>query len=1133
MRVEEELEANRRLIQALEEKLAERDRALAVLAEDRAFREAVIEHAAEGVCVCNNIPIYPYIAFSVWNRRMIEITGYTMEEINKRGWYQTLYPDPERQQRARARMERMRVGDNLMFERWQITRSDGEQRWIAISTSVLTARDGSAHVLGLMHDISEPVRLAQAEETIRQRDEFLAILSHELRNLLAPVSNGLYMLDRVAPGSEQAQRALRVIARQAAHITRLVGDLLDVTRASRGMITLQRERLELGELVRRAVEDHRPLFVQRGVALDVHVTDERLWVDGDETRLTQVIGNLLQNAAKFTGRGGTTAMLLETDAARRLAIVRVRDTGIGLSAEMLPRIFEPFMQADSTRDRSRGGLGLGLALAKSLVELHGGTVEARSEGLGTGAEFAVRLPLAEGAEAPLVAAAPPAAPAHARRRVLVIEDNIDAAELLAAALRRRNHEVAVAHHSREGIKKAREFQPDVVLCDIGLPEMNGYEVARAFRADAALEGTVLVALTGYAGSEDEQRAAEAGFDFHLAKPTPLHELETLIAQVPERSSSTAAAGSPPPAEPVHRLDPAKLLESIGRCLMLYIDTRDTARVFDTMLTILLELTQSEYGFIGEVLQLQDGQRYLKTHAISNVAWDVVTKDLFQRAAPNLEFFNLKTLFGAVITTSKVVIANDPAHDPRSTGTPPGHPPLTHFLGIPYFYGTELVGMVGIANRPGGYAESLVEQLQPFLAACAQIVAGYRGRAAEERLESERDRLIASLRETDRRKTEFLAMLSHELRNPITPIRNSLHVLDRTAPGSEQAQRAHRIIARQTAHITRLIDDLLDASRMSLGTPILLRRRLDLRDVVRHAIEDHGPVFEQRGVVLDARITHEPIWVNGDGTRLEQALGNLLQNAACFTDRGGTATVLLEKDPAGDLALIRVRDTGVGVSPQMLPRLFEPFTQADGTLDRSRGGLGLGLALVKWIVELHDGTVEASSQGLGAGAEFTVRLPLERAKAEARPVAAAPPAVPIRARRVLIIEDNIDAAESLKEALQLDGHEVAVAYDGPEGIEKAHEWRPDVVLCDIGLPEMDGYGVARALRADAALEGVLLVALTGYARTDDQRLAAEAGFARHLAKPPNIEQLKEVIAAAPRRPPDVSPGAPTLPPGPMC
>jgi PAS domain S-box-containing protein len=365
-----------------------------------------------------------------------------------------------------------------------------------------------------------------------------------------------------------------------------------------------------------------------------------------------------------------------------------------------------------------------------------------------------------------------------------------------------------------------------------------------------------------------------------------------------------------------------------------------------------------------------------------------------------------------------------------------------------------------------------------------------------------------LSQIDRRKNEFLAVLSHELRNPLTPIRNSLFILDRSAPGGEQAQRAKAILERQVAQLTRLVDDLLDVTRITRGRIQVQLGRCDLADLARRTAEDHRAAFVAAGVELELRVPEKPLWVNGDAARLAQAIGNVLRNAARFTRAGGRAVLALEEDEGRRQAVFRVRDTGAGIAADVLARLFQPFAQADQALDRRRGGLGLGLALAKGLVELHAGTIEARSDGPGKGAEFTLRLPLDTREALA---SATPPPVPhVAPRRVLVIEDNVDAAQSLREALALDAHQVEVAHSGPDGLGKAREFRPDVVVCDVGLPGMDGYEVARAFRADADLRAVRLVALTGYALPDDVAKAREAGFDAHVAKPPTIEKLQRAM-----------------------
>jgi PAS domain S-box-containing protein len=389
--------------------------------------------------------------------------------------------------------------------------------------------------------------------------------------------------------------------------------------------------------------------------------------------------------------------------------------------------------------------------------------------------------------------------------------------------------------------------------------------------------------------------------------------------------------------------------------------------------------------------------------------------------------------------------------------------------------------------------------------------------------TEQVRTAQELREAGRKKDDFLAMLGHELRNPLAPIRNAVQILRHAGHDESILERARGMIERQVSHMTRLVDDLLDVSRISRGKILLHRERLDLTKLVRDTVEDHRRDLEAAGLALDLELPAEPLWVEGDSTRLAQALGNLLSNAGKFTDPGGRVfveiktvevkTVELRAGDDRESVEIVVEDTGIGIAPEMLGNLFETFSQADRTLARSRGGLGLGLALVKGLMDLHGGEVEAGSEGLGRGSRFTLRLPLAAAQ-EAPREEAAPPAGANGSRRVLIIEDNADAAESLQMLLELSGFEVTTAADGTSGLATARRFQPDVVLCDIGLPGgLDGYGVARELRADSAFQSVRLIALTGYGQAEDQRRAYAEGFDLHLTKPVDPVLLKDLLTSA--------------------
>ena len=371
--------------------------------------------------------------------------------------------------------------------------------------------------------------------------------------------------------------------------------------------------------------------------------------------------------------------------------------------------------------------------------------------------------------------------------------------------------------------------------------------------------------------------------------------------------------------------------------------------------------------------------------------------------------------------------------------------------------------------------------------------------------TERKQAEVALREADRRKDEFLAMLAHELRNPLAPILHAVNALRALEPGSTQAEWCQEVIERQVLHLSRLVDDLLDISRITQGKVKLQKEPVEMRSVVNRAVETVRPFVESRRHELVLDLPSEPMVLEGDLIRLAQVVANLLHNAAKYTQNGGRIELGAERQD-GHLVL-RVRDNGIGIPDEMLGRIFDLFTQVDRSLSRSEGGLGVGLTLVRSLVAMHDGSVAARSDGPGQGTEFEIRLPAlahVEMTLEISPERPAPPA----SRKVLVVDDNADAAESLAMILSLRGHEARTALDGPEALAVAREFRPEVVMLDIGLPGMDGYEVARRLRADHG--GILLVALTGYGQDEDRRRSKEAGFDHHLVKPVDFAVLQEVM-----------------------
>ena len=385
-----------------------------------------------------------------------------------------------------------------------------------------------------MYDVSEVSRARRdAERANRAKDEFLAMLGHELRNPLAPIRTALQLIRlRGAAGTE---RECQVIERQVRHLVTLVDDLLDVSRITRGKVDLTRAPIEISDVVAKAIETASPLLEQHQHQLHVHVPRRGLVVDGDPARLTQVVANLLTNAAKYTNPHGTVTVSGRRE--RGEVVLTVRDTGIGIAADILPQVFDLFVQETQALDRAQGGLGLGLTIVRNLVQMHGGTVSAASHGSGHGSAFTIRLPASHVSAEQVAASTPVAvAPSATARRILVVDDNEDAADMLTVALSASGFATRSAPDGPTALDVAREFDPDLALVDLGLPVMDGYELAKQWAADAGIQRTRLVALTGYGQARDRRRTREAGFAAHLVKPVDLDALRALIVKLLEPAS---------------------------------------------------------------------------------------------------------------------------------------------------------------------------------------------------------------------------------------------------------------------------------------------------------------------------------------------------------------------------------------------------------------------------------------------------------------------------------------------------------------------------------------------------------------------------------------------------------------------
>ena len=408
----------------------------------------------------------------------------------------------------------------------------------------------------------------------------------------------------------------------------------------------------------------------------------------------------------------------------------------------------------------------------------------------------------------------------------------------------------------------------------------------------------------------------------------------------------------------------------------------------------------------------------------------------------------------------------------------------------------------VASLEAGADGYLVEPIEP-----EELVANVRALLRMRKAESERQAALEQLQEADRRKDEFLAMLAHELRNPLAPIRNAVEIL-RRSEDHEVRERARQMVARQVQHLARLVDDLLDVSRITQRKIVLKPAPVALNAVIESAVEIARPLIDAQDHELELTLLEEPLWLRIDAVRMAQAIGNLLHNAAKFTPRGGR--IALQVRIAAEELAIAVEDNGVGITPETLASAFDLFTQGERSLDRSQGGLGIGLSLVKGLVEMHGGRVAAASAGAGKGSRFTIALPMRLRTAPGAAAGAEGAAPPRSACRVLVVEDNVDAAESMRMLLEAIGHEVGVVNDGALALDEARRMRPDVILLDIGLPGMDGYQLAAALRALPETSRAHLIAVSGYGQEKDRARSAQAGFDLHLVKPVDPDRLTEAI-----------------------
>jgi signal transduction histidine kinase/DNA-binding response OmpR family regulator len=778
----------------------------------------------------------------------------------------------------------------------------------------------------------------------------------------------------------------------------------------------------------------------------------------------KIVLNLLSNAFKFTFEGAITVELRSRDHRVELA---VRDTGVGVPESEVPRLFERFHRVEGARSRTHEGSGIGLALVQELVKMHGGTVSVRSE-LGKGTAFTVSIPTRSAhlpqdrinarqtlqttalgsapfveealrwlpesdlpiSDAPEIFDDPTVPPA----RILLADDNADMRTYLRRLMSKHWTVEGVAD-GEAALAAMRKDRFDLVVTDVMMPRVDGYQLLRTLRADPATASMPVIMVSARAGEEARLEAIGLGADDYLVKPFSAREL---VARV---KSQLALASARRALEQVRdELYQLFMQAPAPICVI-----RGPELVFE-MANALYEQVIGHREIVGKPMLV---------------------------AMPELAGQGFDELLRNVMRT-----------------------------GVPYYARERLVRLD--RRNVGDFEDTYFT----FVYAPMHAVDGSIDRVMVFCMEVT-DQVVArrTAESANRAKDEFLAMLGHELRNPLAPILTALQLMQ--LRDSEASKKERAIIERHVGHLVHLVDDLLDVARIARGSIELRRSHVELAEIIARSVEMTSPLIEQRRHSLEVSAPSRGLMIDGDPNRLAQIVSNLLTNAAKYTEPGGRMWVSAQRE--GNDVVMRVRDNGIGIAPDMLPRIFDLFAQEQQSLDRSQGGLGLGLAIVRNLVTMHGGTISAHSAGRGRGSEFIVRLPaVAGASATTTPTssdAAAEQPTP-DAIRILVVDDNADAADLLVEMLRQLGHVTAVAYDGPSALEVASQFRPEVALLDIGLPVMDGYEVGRRLRERSS--NVLLVALTGYGQDSDRDRTRSAGFDVHIVKPITFDAVVSVL-----------------------
>ncbi|HJT66287.1 MAG TPA: ATP-binding protein [Pyrinomonadaceae bacterium] len=976
----------------------------------------------------------------------------------------------------------------------------------------------------LTTQISTTVSNARAYEEERRRAESLAELdraktaffsnvSHEFRTpltlMLGPVADALAELD--GSSASQAQREnLEIAYRNGLRLQKLVNTLLDFSRIEAGRVQASFEPAALAAMTAELASNFRSACERAGIELvvDCPSLDEPVYVDPDMWE--KVVLNLVSNAFKFTFAGRIEVSLRKT---AEHVVLTVSDTGVGIPADELPKLFERFHQVEVSRGRTQEGSGIGLALVRELVKLHGGAVRVESE-LGEGSVFTVCLPRGKdhlpqdrinaartmtstslgaapfvsealrwlphsAVEASVAAASAPHA-GEKRFHILLADDNADMRDYVSRLLSDRYDILAVAD-GQAAWNAIEQNVPDLILSDVMMPVLDGFELLRRIRANPHIRETPVVLLSARAGEEARIEGLKASADDYIVKPFSARELlATVDAHLKtlniRRQNQEALAGQN------KRL--AVLWEAAGVLLT----NKDPDSMLSELFLKIRESLSLDVYFNFMVSETGDALELVSCAGVDPETMRSISRLEFGQAVCG----NVALRRAPIVATYIQQSAEPMVQLVKGFG-------LRAYACNPLIAGGQLLGTLSFASRRRDTFDR--EELE-FLETISHYVT----------LAYERLRLIERLREQDQRKDEFLATLAHELRNPLAPIRNGLELIRLSNGNPATLERATTIMQRQIEQMVRLVDDLLDVSRISHNRLELRKEQVGLEAIVRSAVETSRPVLDAAKSDLRVELPSEPVLLDADPVRLAQVFSNLLNNAAKYSVSGGSVSLVATR--TGDEVTIRVRDTGIGIEPGKLAQIFGMFVQLDVSEQQIQTGLGVGLTLVQRLIEMHGGSVEARSEDTGRGSEFVVRLPAlpQTTEASLANESAVSDQQSAR-RRILVVDDNFDSAESMAMMLTLSGHHVAMAHDGEEAVRLAQEFQPDLALLDIGMPKLDGYEAARSIRRQSWGQGMMLIALTGWGQAEDKRRSREAGFDAHLVKPVDFDALEKLVASS--------------------